>query len=393
MQIRLTDAVVAKLKRDPEKRLEVHDALVPGLRLRVSPHGMKSWSLMYKVAGAAPDGGRGPNRRMTIGEYPLIGLREAREKSIEAKDLADEGVDPVDSKKQAIADRNERRFDVVVERFIEVYAKRNTKKWRDAQRLLEAQAVAIWGSRDISTIDRAAVHSLLDLVSDKSGAAYAREVRKHLSTLFNWCVDRGLCPFNPMAGMKRRDLQYVPRERVLEIDELRAIWNACDRMGYPFGPIVQLLMSSGQRRSEISEMQRSWLSEDRIEIPASKYKTGIAQIVPLTPRMSELLGKQPKWNGGDFVFSTTSGKTPSSGFSKAKTRIDELSGVSDWTFHDIRRSVATHMARSGVMQEHIERVLGHVVSGVAGTYNRYSYLEEKRSAFEIWEKCLFSNER
>jgi integrase len=110
----------------------------------------------------------------------------------------------------------------------------------------------------------------------------------------------------------------------------------------------------------------------------------------LTNRMHAILDSQPIWNGGEFVFSATNGKTPSSGFSKAKIRVDALSGISNWTFHDIRRSVATHMARAGVIQEHIERILGHVIGGVAGTYNRYSYLDEKRSALEVWERTLFT---
>ena len=84
------------------------------------------------------------------------------------------------------------------------------------------------------------------------------------------------------------------------------------------------------------------------------------------------------------MLSTTAGKRPVSGFSKAKARLDRLSGVEGWTLHDLRRSAATHMARLGVAQEHIERVLGHVIEGVAGTYNRYSYLPEKRAALDAW---------
>lgn len=92
----------------------------------------------------------------------------------------------------------------------------------------------------------------------------------------------------------------------------------------------------------------------------------------------------PKWNGGDFLLSTTAGKRPVSGFSKAKARINKLSKVEGWTLHDLRRSAATHMARLGIPQEHIERVLGHAIEGVAGTYNRYSYLTEKRAALDLW---------
>lgn len=378
MQKRLTEAVVEKLKADPKRRVEIHDALVPGLRLQISPNGKKSWSLMYKVAGASIDGKRGANKRMTLGEYPLLGLKAAREMCLAAKDLADRGGDPIEHRKSEVAGGQERRFDRLVSRFVELHAKTNTKKWRDTKRLLETYAVSVLGSRDITSIDRATIHVLLDETSEKNGMAMARELRKHLSIMFNWCVDRGIFSFNPMAGMKRRDLQYVSRDRVLSIEELKLIWIAATKLGYPFGPIVQLLILSGQRRSEISTLQRKWVSSDYFEIPADKYKTGKPHIIPLTKTMDDMLKSQPIWNGGDCVFSTTGGKTASSGFSKVKSRIDGLSGVSNWTFHDIRRSVATHMAGAGVIQEHIERVLGHTIAGVAGTYNRYSYLNEKR---------------
>ena len=189
--------------------------------------------------------------------------------------------------------------------------------------------------KDIQTIDRMEVHAMLDDLSKQKGASYAREIRKHLSILFNWCVDRGICQFNPIAGMKRRDLKYNPRERVLELDEISAIWNAGDKTGYPFGPIVQLLILSGQRRSEIAGLKHSWIYKDYIEIPASEYKTGNSQIIPITDNMIRILEMQPRWNGGQYIFSATNGRTSSSGFSKAKKQLDRISEVENWTFHDI----------------------------------------------------------
>ncbi|HKX80113.1 MAG TPA: site-specific integrase [Novosphingobium sp.] len=164
-----------------------------------------------------------------------------------------------------------------------------------------------------------------------------------------------------------------------------------------------MLILTGQRRSEIAELERGWIDAEQrtVEIPSSRYKTKRPHIFPLSAPAWSLVQSLPNWNGGDCMFSTTSGVRPVSGFSKAKSRIDELieeqaakaaaegielAAVPNWTVHDIRRSVATHMARLGVQQEHIERVLGHVVQGVAGTYNRYSYLDEKRAALETWGK-------
>jgi len=121
-----------------------------------------------------------------------------------------------------------------------------------------------------------------------------------------------------------------------------------------------------------------------MEIPASEYKTDRPQLVPLSVPAQSIIDCLPVWNAGDYLLSTTGGVRPVSGFSKAKAELNSLAGFDDWTIHDLRRSAATHMARLGVPQEHIERVLGHAIEGVAGTYNRYSYLEEKRAALERW---------
>lgn len=111
-------------------------------------------------------------------------------------------------------------------------------------------------------------------------------------------------------------------------------------------------------------------------------KTDRPQVVPLSAPALAIIEALPKWNSGDFLLSTTAGKRPVAGFSKA--RLNKLSKVEGWTLHDLRRCAATHMARLGVAQEHIERVLVHAIEGVAGTYNRYSYLPEKRAALDAW---------
>jgi integrase len=216
--------------------------------------------------------------------------------------------------------------------------------------------------------------------------------------MFNWAADRGHVAASPMSGMRRPELGYIPRERDLSVEELRRVWAGAGKAGYPFGDMVKLIILTGQRRSEIAEMERGWLDTEHraVEIPASRYKTKRPQVFPLSAPAWKLVQALPKWNGGDCMFTTTSGVRPVSGFSKAKARLDEIiakQGAKDglppmdpWTVHDIRRSVATHMARLKVPQEHIERVLGHVVQGVAGTYNRYSYMDEKRAALEAWGK-------
>lgn len=386
MKKKLTEMAVAKLTPEAGKRLEIFDTLTPGLALRITEGGKKSWSVLYRVAGRGAGGKRGPLRRMTLGAYPLIDLRDARARARAAIDLADRGDDPADKRRDEARQKGERAFEVICARFIELHSKAHTQKWRDTERLLNTHVIPAWRGKPIDTIDRATAHELLDDIAMKSGAGAAREVRKHVTKFFNWSVDRGLLVASPVAGMRRPELGYMPRERVLSMDELKSIWAAAEKMGYPFGPMVQVLILTAQRRAEVANLERGWLLPEQaaFEVPASQYKTDRPQVVPLSAPALTIIDALPHWNSGDFLFSTTAGKRPVSGFSKAKARLDKLSKVENWTLHDLRRSAATHMARLGVAQEHIERVLGHAIEGVAGTYNRYSYLPEKRAALNTW---------
>lgn len=386
MRSRLTEVAVKRLAPDLKRRLEIHDELVPGLMLRVSETGRKSWSVLYRVAGQGSGGTRGALRRITLGGYPFLDLRNAREQARAVVDAADHGRDPARERQDEAQSRQARTFRAVTSRYIALYAKPNTKKWKDTEVLLTRYVLPHWGDHVIDDIRRADAHELLDRLVADAKVAMAREVRKHLTRLFNWSVDRGIIAASPLAGMERPEITYRPRERFLSMEELRAIWDGAGRMGYPFGPLFRLLILTGQRKSEVAMARRRWLLKDlaTLEIPAASYKTGRPHAVPLSEPAVAIVQALPRWNVDDYFFSTTAGAKPVSGFSKAKARLDRLSEVKNWTTHDIRRSVATHMARLSVPQEHIERVLGHVIEGVAGTYNRYSYLDEKRAALELW---------
>lgn len=434
MPTRLTERTVEKLvPLEAGKRREVVDALTPGLVLRVSGPRNKTWNVLYRVsaaggAGARREQVRGPLKRLSIGQWPVMDLKAARERARDVVDQADRGIDPAAARQDAAARRKAGSFEAVLERFVDLHVKANTKEGRfardrakalaehaagraptmkgpkiapgrpAAERIIADNVPENWRTRMIDTITRTEVHELLDEVTTRHGAPRARELRKHLGKLFNWAADRGHTPASPMSGMQRRELGYVARERVLSMDELRQVWAAAVKAGYPFGDLTRLIILTGQRRSEIAEMERGWIDAEQrtVEIPAARYKTKRAHVFPLSAPAWALVKTLPRWNVGDCMFSTTAGKRPVSGFSKAKARMDELIAeraakeglppMEPWTVHDIRRSVATHMARTGTPQEHIERVLGHVVQGVAGTYNRYSYLDEKRAALEAWGK-------
>jgi integrase len=223
----------------------------------------------------------------------------------------------------------------------------------------------------------------------RGGPGAAAEVRKWCRAMFQFAVDAGLRSDNPFADVRNRDRQR-PRDRVLSMEELRAVWEAAGDLGYPWGPWYRLILLTGDRRGEWARARWDRLDPDRtrLEIPASEYKTGKPQVVPLSGQARAIIAALPQGSAGPFLFSSDGGGRPVSGFSKAKARLDRA--VADrlrhtmphWVVHDLRRSMATHMERIGVAPHVIEVCLGHVLKGVAGTYRQYGYLPEKAQALQ-----------
>jgi integrase len=186
------------------------------------------------------------------------------------------------------------------------------------------------------------------------------------------------------------------RTRVLSDDEIRAIWPELANAG-TFGALITTLLLTAQRRDEVAQMSRKGIGSDGIwTIPAERYKTKCANFVPLSKAALAVIAAQPTIDGSDYVFSSRA-KTPFSGFSKSKAALDKavlaamqkrakkgakVEPIPNWTLHDLRRTAKTLMARAGVRPDISERVLGHVIAGVEGTYDRHSYADEKREALE-----------
>jgi integrase len=198
--------------------------------------------------------------------------------------------------------------------------------------------------------------------------------------LMNWCLSRDLIEANPASALRRPHKTKI-RSRVLGDEELRRIWKAAEEFGYPFGPVAQLLMLTGQRRGEVCRMR--WLDVDLRERlwVMGDTKGGRPHAVPLPERACAILGCLPRL--GTHVF-TTQRDRPVSGFARVKRRLDRTSGIEDWVFHDLRRTVRTALARFGFEKSVCDRVLGHATSDVSRHYDHHSYLPQKRDALEAW---------
>jgi integrase len=212
----------------------------------------------------------------------------------------------------------------------------------------------------------------------------------------SWALDRGMIDLNPIAGLKPPHKEKA-RERVLSDLELASLMAVADIEGYPFGYAIKLLVLTGQRRSEVAEMK--WLEIDlegrTWTIPGSRSKNGHAHEVPLSAAAINVIRSLPRFLNSEYVFTTT-GRSPISGFGRAKNRFDDVLGFAEWRTHDLRRTTASGMARLGVGPHVIEKVLNHktgIISGVAAVYNRYAYENEKREALERWAIHISSLQR
>lgn len=264
------------------------------------------------------------------------------------------------------------------------------------KRLIESHAMPCWEDLPITQIKRRDVIALLDKVMDRGTPSAARHLFAAIRKLFNWSAERNLIEFSPCAYVKSPS-KSNERDRVLNDNEIRAIWGACEKEGYAFGKLLQFLLVTGQRLREVSNM--TWkeidLKEKVWRLPRERVKSNRSHEVPLSSLAIEILESLPRFEsvngkneGDNFVFTTTCGRVPFSGFSKGKEQLDKACKVTGWRIHDLRRTAGTNLAKLGVPVSTISKVLNHASSGVTAIYNRHSYLLEKTEALEKWANYL-----
>jgi integrase len=364
------------------------DESLPGsFGLRVFSSGVKSWQVMYRIPKRD---GTLQQKRMTLGNYPAFGLSEARTMAREALLKVGRGVDPAEDRKSTKAKiAATPTLAEAAQQFIEGYVKPRNRSWKETERIFNRYVLPSLGERLLPTITRSDIAGLLNEIASGGAPYMANRVLAAVRRFWNWCLEQGKVEASPVASIKA-PARESSRDRVLSEEEIGRIWSACEGMGWPFGPLIQLLLVTGQREDEVAGMR--WSDIDLKScvwtLPREMSKSDRLNQVPLPLLALQILEALPRT--GELVFSTT-GTTPVSGFSKAKKRCDRLSGVESWRFHDLRRTVASGMAKLKVEPWVVEKVLNHQtgqLSGVAGVYNRWGYLDEKREALEKWATHL-----
>ena len=394
----LTQIGIAAI-RPSDKRREVPDGKIGGLYLVVQPSGAMSWAYRYRSGGQP--------KKLTIGAYPAIDLVNARRLAGKAATSVAEDKDPAAEKQTSrVAERQRQKIEVhtvrkVFETYLARHAKPNTRasSSQEVERLLRREALPFWGDRALSGITKADVHVRLDQLIDRGAPVMANRFLAVFRKMCAWAMERGIIASNPCAGI-RAPTTEISRDRVLSDDELRVIWKASDDLGWPFGPIVKLLMLTGQRKGEVATMR--WSDVDIAgktwTIPKERAKNGIEHTVPLSSAALEILRGLPTIGSksGGLVFTITT-VTPVSGFTRARQRLDKaIVAINDdplapFVLHDLRRTAASGMARLGINLPVIEKVLNHIsgsFGGIVGVYQRHSFADEKRVCMDTWGRFL-----
>jgi integrase len=359
-------------------RYAVPDSGCRGLYLNVYPSGRKSWSVRYRLNGRTGN--------LTLDGFPPLAL--ARKAATQALVEVAQGNDPAAAKAAAKAEaqtspRGPDTVERLAHQFIEQYAKRRTRpnSWRQTVYVFRNDVVPAWGKRSVHDITRRDVRDLLGgIAGDRP--IMANRVRGVLSKFFGWLAEEDVITTSPMIGVKPPSKENV-RERVLSDDELVRLWRATNAIGGPAGVCVKLLMLTGARRSEIAELRWSEVDGDVLSIGAERMKGRTSHVIPLSTQATAIIDAMPRT--GEFV----SGKAAVNHFHRIKPELDSLMGdvKPPWVIHDIRRSVATGMAKLGIAIPVIERLLAHksgTFKGIVGTYQKHSFLPEMAVAVQKW---------
>lgn len=397
-------------------RQEIPDGLLVGLYLMVQPSGAKSFAVRYRYAGQP--------RKLTLGAFPAITLEAARDIGAKALRAVAEGRDPAtekqsakgDAKRQAAQEIRGKRdlYENVARDFIERHAMKSNREttWRETARILGLRpspddpsilvdvggdVMSAWKGRKIQEISKRDIVALLDVVNDRGSPIMANRVLSAVRKLFNWCVARDVIQISPCT-LVTPPAPERSRDRILSDDELRMVWNAADGDGWPFGPLVKLLVLTGQRLDEVGSMVWSEvdLANKLWTLPAKRTKNNELHEVPLSDAAVAIIAALPRIKTTkNFVFATRRDAAVS-GFSRAKTRLDlailaavpkDTKAPEHWTFHDLRRTMASGMAPLGIQLHVVEKILNHssgTFGGVAGVYQRYTFANEKRTALAAW---------
>jgi len=406
MRKKLTDRFLEGIKPPLSGRMTYTDTLRPGLHLRVGTR-KASWIFEKRVRG-------GSKRKHTLGTYctwsstgqrvPVqMTLGEARERALEIEMEAGRGVDRIQiAEAERLATERAAATRMTISDVVDAYERLKLSSLRTgAERARELRkALSAFSKFSANDLSKRDLQSIIDEKVSSGRIVYANRIRSYLRAFTRWAARRDYLKEDigfALEGAGRES----PRDRVLSLNEVRDIFTATDELGPLWGPMFRLMILTGQRRGEIAGLRWANVSiEDRtITLAGSQTKNQKPHITHLSdPALAELVELDKHRASDEYVFSTT-GRTPSSGISKAKRRLDKLlgKGMEHWRLHDFRRAMATALAASGVAEGVVDRIQNHSASSsapsaVARVYQQSDLLPQRAAALDRWAEMVTSKQ-
>ena len=361
------------LIKPPEKGRKSYGD-INGLSLRVTSTNHKSWSIQYRVNGR--------KMRLTLGNYPTLSLKDARQLTTEKLNSIYKGQDPQHEKNEAKVNN----FAYFVELYMEKHVRVNLKSRYEVERIFNNYFVSKLGRMPINKITKQHILRIIDALVVKGKGVQANRLLSYIKSMFKWCVQRDYLENNPIDSLAK-PFKEKSRDRVLTLQEIKAIYEACRQVDPIQGDLVKFLILSGQRINEITNLKWSDIKDDSFEIPKERSKNMQKIITPLTTHMRDILSLVSKRDS--YIFSYD-GVKPLNCFSQLKKRLIYHSGISNWTYHDFRRSMGTFLGDNGFNKDRIMTVLNHTDSSVTSIYNRSNYFKQKLEALNFWNEHLIN---
>jgi len=382
--VKLYATTIQNIKLPTTGRIDISDDKTTGLKLRISASGHRSWSMTFKDSS-------GRAQRYGIGEFPGVGLELARKRANAARELIQQGINPIEKERREAIDRKMGLYPTCVDAYLKNLERKAKPGYiRDVKALLN---IPEWKNRTIKDIRRRDAIA----VYEKTGArapGQAVHQRIAFSGLWKFCLQREIVDINIITGTEPYK-KPTARTRVLDDLELASLWRSSYRLSQPFGACIQFLALSGLRKSNAAQLQDAQVGQS-LQFEAGSMKGGRTFTLPISSGMRALLDAQPRHKDCAYYF-TADGRRPVRGFEyelqKLRTLVAEDMGhpVPHFHLHDIRRSVATGLIRLGVRVEVVKRILDHqpLKADVTMTnYVHHSFNDEARAALELWSQHL-----
>jgi integrase len=363
----------------PSSDVVYWDAILPGFGVKVTPRGRKVFIVLYRAGGAGSK-----LRKYTIGPYGRVTLHQARVAAQKVFAARLEGRDPAaekrEIKRRVVADRVED----LLETFVDQRLSQN-RSGAEIARLLRREMAKAWAGKSVHEIGKRDVVEVVSAIEQRGAPVAANKALKSIKMFLRWCVGRAILEQSPAEGVPS-PAKEVARDRVLSDEELARVILAARQIDDRYGCIVELLALTGQRREEVAKL--AWVEIDLTRrlwtIPKSRTKNAKGHVVHLSDQSIAVLDRMKKQDNDDFAFG---GSKPFQDFARAKRKLDELSKITGWCLHDLRRTCVSGMARLGVAPHVADKVLNHqsgAISGVAAVYQRHEFLAERKDALERW---------